>query len=355
MRNILLLKLLLTSLLFADITLSEQEQKNWQIETQKAAIVKHVPLGEYMLSVTTPLKLLHTLSVPYEAQVTELKKVNFQRVKKGESLALLSATEWIEAQKQAIADAIKLMHNERIAERKAKLCEDGIIALKECFAADAEVRTDKIKLSASKTLLKAYGASDNMINKLYKDLSIFANMNLRSPVDGTIIQVNIQPGKSISSSSALFVIKKDGEDWLQSELPNKVASRLKVGENIVITIDKQKIESKILHISPVLNPYNQTREVSFSLAQKYKLRSGLRQRASISVKHKAFMIDKDAVVQNGNSSIIFSKNGDSYKVVNVNIIAESKKEFYIEYNSSINGQIATTSTSVLQNLLQQGE
>jgi len=153
--------------------------------------------------------------------------VNYEKVKKGEQLALLTAPEWIEAQRKAIADTIELMHYENLALRKAKLCKEEIIAQKECVAADAEVKTNKIKLSASKTLLKAYGASDEIIEKLYKDLVILPNMQLLSPVNGTLIQVNIQPGKSISPSSALFVIKIDGDNWLESDLPQNITNKLK--------------------------------------------------------------------------------------------------------------------------------
>lgn len=341
--------------LVADITLSAEEEKNWNIQTMAGKEVIYVPLGEYVMRVETPPKLLQTLSVPYEAQVIQLHKVSYEKVKKGELLAQLTATKWIEAQKKVVSDVIELMHHEHIAERKAKLCQEEVIAQKECYHADAEVKTDKIKLSASKTLLKAYGASDAMLVKLIKELTIFPNMELRSPIDGALLQVNIQPGKSISSSSALFVIKVDGEDWLQSDLPYEVADKLKPFQEVVVSIDDKEIRSKLLHISPVIDPHNQTRHARFSLPQDQGLLAGLRANAKLSIKAKAFLVNKKSVVQDGDHTIVFIKKAHNYKAHRVEVIAENDKGLYLKYDSALNEAIVISTTSILQSLLHEGE
>ena len=308
-----------------------------------------------MMKVTTPPKLLRTLSVPYEAQVVHLNRMNFEKVDKDEPLALLTATEWIEAQRKAIADTIELIHNEHLAERKAKLCQEEIIAQKECLAADAEVKTDKIKLSATKTLLKAYGASESMINRLYKDLVIMPNMELRSPVKGTLVQVNVQPGKSVSPSSAFFVIKVDGENWFESDIPQAIARNLRSAQEVIITVKGKDMQSKVLNMSPIVNSHNQTRYVRFSLPQEANLLSGLRQKVQLNIKEKAFIVNKKAVVQDGNRSLVFIKDAQTYKAQEVNIIAENAESCYLEYNVALKGSIVVSSTSIFQNMLNQEE
>jgi cobalt-zinc-cadmium efflux system membrane fusion protein len=355
MKNHLILHLILSVLLMAEITLTSEEEKNWKIQTAAGKEVTHVPLNEHIMTVTIPPKLLHTLSVPYEAQIVKLYKVNYEKVKKGEPLALLTATAWVEAQRKAIADAIELMHHEHIAERKSKLCKEEIIAQKECLEAEAELKTDKIKLSASKTLLNAYGASDGMIKTLYKDLKIFANMELTSPVKGTLLQVNIQPGRSVSSSSALFVIKIDGDNWLESDLPQASADKLKPLQEVIITINGKEIRSTLLSISPVLNPHNQTRHVRFALPQEAKLLAGLRTTAQLSIRKKAFIINKKAVVHDGNRTIVFIKKGQNYRVQEVNVIAENGDMCYLEYDPALNEPIVIGTTSIFQNMLHKGE
>jgi len=355
MKNIIIIQILLGLSLLADITMSVEEEKNWKIQTLVAKEVSYIPMGEYIMSVTTPPKLLHTLSVPYEAQVVQLNKVSFEKVEKSEPLALLTATKWIETQKEVLSDVIELMHHEHIAERKAKLCKEEVIAQKECYIADAEVQTDKIKLSASKTLLKAYGASDKMLERLFKELKILPTMELLSPVEGVLLQVNIQPGKSISPSSALFVIKVDGDNWLESDLPQKIARRLHVSQEVKFGIDGQEVRSKILHISPVLNAKNQTRHVRFSLPADGKLLSGLRTSAKLSIKTKALLVNEKAVVQDAERTIVFIKKAQSYKAHEVGVIAENEKGLYLKYDALLKAPIVMSRTSVLQSLLNEGE
>ncbi|MFA7500805.1 MAG: efflux RND transporter periplasmic adaptor subunit, partial [Sulfurimonas sp.] len=249
----------------------------------------------------------------------------------------------------------ELIHHEHLAQRNAKLCKEEIIAQKECTKADAEVKSDKIKLLASKTLLKAYGASDSMIETLYEKLTIFPNMELKSPVKGSLLHVNIQPGKSVSPSSALFVIKLDGANWLESNLPRAIASRLNLSKEIVITIDEKDIKSKLLHMSPVLDPFNQTRYARFSLPQDSELLAGLRTKAKISIKERAFLVNKKSVVQDKGRTIVFIKKGQLYRAEEVNVISEDKDTCYLAYNKVLSEPIVIGATSILQNMLQKGD
>jgi len=353
MRKIFTLQILLIVSVFANVTLTLEEQKNWNIKTSSAKEVSYVPLGEYMVDATIPPTLLHTVSLPYEVQVVKLEKVDYERVEKGETLAVITAREWIEAQRKVIADAIELIHHEHFAERKSKLCKEEIIAQKECITAEAEVKTDKIKLVASKALLNAYGANDAMIQKIYSDLTILPNLKLLSPVEGNILQVNIQPGKSISSSSALFVIKVDGQNWLESDLPEKIADQLTLREELIITIEGKVMEANVEHISPIFNHTNQTRHVRFSINKDAEFLAGLRKKALISIKKKAFLIDKKAVVQDEGSSYIFLKKENDFIRKKVDILSEDTKTCYLNYDTALNEQIVINATSILQNMVQE--
>ncbi|OHD96605.1 MAG: hypothetical protein A3E21_08750 [Sulfurimonas sp. RIFCSPHIGHO2_12_FULL_36_9] len=355
MKKTIILQMMLSISLVANVTLTPQEEKNWQIQTALAQEVTHVPLDEYMMRVTTPPKLLHTISVPYEAQVIQLNKANFESVNKGEVLGLLNSPQWIEAQKEAIATWVELSRSENEASRKSKLCKEGIIAQKECLIADAEVKTDKIKLLASETVLKSYGTSDEMIKILFKDLTIFPKIELRSAVKGVIVQTDIEVGKNISSSSALFTIKIDGEDWIESDLPQAIADKLKSSKEVIITIAGKEIKSKVLLLSPLLNPTNQTRYVRFSLPKEADLLVGLKTKATLSIQRKALLINKKAIVQDGQNTVVFIKEAQTYRTLKVDVIAENRQMCYLEYNAELKKPIAIGGTSILQNMLIQGK
>lgn len=355
MKKIIMVQLIFALSLIANVTLTPQEEKSWQIQSAKAKEVTHVPLDAYMMQVTTPLTLLHTISVPYEAQVVQLHKTEFEHAKKGEVLADLSSQNWIEAQKEAIDTWIELSYSKNEANRRSQLCKEEIIAQKECFVADEEMKRDTIKLQAAKALLRSYGATDEMMQKLFNELTIFSNIELRSSVKGVVLQTDIQVGKNISPSSALFVIKMDGENWLEADIPQAVAKTLQPSQEVILRVAKDEIKSKILLISPTLHPLNQTRYVRFVLPKDANLLAGLRTKVELSVAKRAFVIDKKALIRQDNESIVFIKKGQTYSALRVDVLAENREVCYLEYKEELKEPIAVTATSILQNRLKEDE
>lgn len=351
MKKIIMAQMIFALSLMADITFTPQEEKNWQIQSAKAKEITYVPLDIYMMQVTTPPKLLHTTSVAYEARVVQLHKTEFEHVKKGELLATLSSQHWIEAQKEAIDTWIELSYSKNEADRKVQLCKEEIIAQKECLIADENMKRGTIKLQASKALLRSYGATDEMMQKLFNELTIFPNIELRSLVKGVVLQTDIQVGKNISPSSALFVIKTDGENWLEADIPQAVAKTMQPLQDVILRVGADEIKSKILLMSPTMHSVNQTRYIRFSLPKEANLVAGLRTKVELSVAKRAFVIDKKALIRQDNESIVFIKKGQTYSALRVDVLAENREVCYLEYKEELKELIAVTATSILQNRL----
>ena len=207
-KHIMMLSILLTFSHSGEIILSEEQEKNWQITLEKPKLFEQLPLGDFVAEVVTPPTLLHTISLPFEANVKTLNVAQYQMVHKGDILANVTGTEWIAIQQKAISEAIEFKHHSHLTERKNILCKEEIIPKKECIAANAELRTDKIRVVASKALLKSYGASDTMIDTLFNQLILSPTLDVKSDVEGRIIILHASPGKSTTVGGALFVIQK---------------------------------------------------------------------------------------------------------------------------------------------------
>ncbi len=351
MKKLLILSLIPFLMEAKELTLSQKEINTWGIQQSNAKKASMVPLGSFIVEVTTPPTLIQTISLPFEAQVVSLNAALYQNVKKGDLLAKVTGTEWISAQKAAISDAIELRHHSHTAERKNKLCKEEIIPKKECIAANAELRTDRIKVSASKALLKSFGASDKMIEELFKNLKISPYIPLKSPTNGTIIELNAYPGKSTAPSSALFVIQKKGAFWLESDLPLSKTDMLKESQDVLLKIKDKSYDSKVLQIAPTLNQQNQTRHVRFSLPKESDLLPGLRTNATLILKKEALKVPKKAVIKSEGNHIVFIKNANSFENVSVKILGEDNKNYYIQPNDKLKAPIVTSAVAVLKNML----
>ena len=352
MKKQLLLWTLLTLTLSAkNIILTPQQEENWQIKVETPQSVSTLPLGEFVTEVVTPPSLLHTISLPFEAHVKKLNVAKYQEVIKGEVLSEVTGKGWIEIQKRAIADAIKFRHDRYLTERKNMLCKDGIIPQKECVTANAALKDDKIKVAASKALLKSYGASDAMISTLFEALKLSQNIEVQSTVKGRIVQLHATPGKSTSPADALFVIQEKGLLWLESDIEAKRTQELTEGQKVQITLGKYTFDTTILQLSPVINPENQTRHIRFLVPSEIQILPGLRSSAKITLSQESLKIRKTSVIKNGEAQIVFIKSKEGYTAVPVEILAENDTYYFVKPSSELKNAIAVSSVAILKNML----
>jgi hypothetical protein len=194
-----------------------------------------------------------------------------------------------------------------------------------------------------------------MMEKLFHEFVILPNIELRSPTNGVILQTDIQVGKNISPSIALFVIKADGENWVESDIPQDVAKTLQPLQEVTLKVDKEEIISKIALISPTLHPLNQTRYVRFVLPKDANLLAGLRTKIELSVAKRAFVISKKALIRKDEENMVFVKKAQTYSLLKVNVLSENREVCYLEYQEALKEPIAVSATSILQNRLQEDE
>ncbi len=349
--NLLLLTILPLSLLAKEITLTPKEESNWKLKTTIPKISKTLPLGSFIVEVTTPPSLLHSISLPFNAQVLSLNVATYQSARKGDLLAKVTGVEWIEVQQKAIADAIELRHHKHLAERKNKLCREDIIPKKECVAANAELKTDKIKLSASKAHLQSFGASPQMVKTLLKTLEIKSTIPITAPIDGIITTLNAYPGKSTDAATALFVIQKKGALWLESDMPLSKALRLTEGQKLKLLINGTLYNSKVLQLSPTVDMQNQSRHVRFSLGEDSALLSGMRTNAEVIMIEKSLRVPKKSVIKDGTKTIVFIKKKKVYGDVVVTILSEDEKYYYLKDDENLHFPIVSTSVAILKSML----
>lgn len=326
------------------------------IELAQAKEVSLVPVGSTLLKVTTPPNLLHTISLTYDAKVVQVKKPRYESVKKGEVLATISAPSFLEEQKNLIDTNMEFNFAKSEFERKSSLCKEQIIAQKECNLAKNELDKLNNKLISSKVLLKTYGTTDAMIKQITTTSTIYQNISLHSPVDGIIADSFVDLGKSTTALSTLFIIKANGNSYLEGEISKDIASNLKTLQDVSIKIDETMQKSKILLLSSIINPQNQSRFIRLSIPKNLSLIDGEMITAELSIEQKALVIPKKALAKKDGKDIVFIKNNDSFLDEEIELLHEDKNLCYIKYDSKLfQKDLAITQVNLLQNRLQESK
>jgi len=352
MNKKILLSIMLTLGLYAEqIQMTPEQEKNWNISVEVPEISRSYPFGEFIAHIVTPPTLLNTISLPFEANVKKLYVAKYQKVKCGEILAEVTGTKWIEVQQKAISEAIEYKHHTHLTERKNMLCKEEIIPQKECVAANAELKADKIRVSASKALLKGYGASKSMINDLFQKLEMTNTIKVTSSVDGSIIELGATPGKSTNPDDALFVIKQEGALWLEANIEAARTTKLSEGQNVKITLNDEVFKTKVLQIAPIINPENQTRQVRFLFPTQTHISAGFIGSAKLTLFDDVLKVNKNSVIKQGTTQIVFVKNKEGFVAVPVKVLSEGDSYYYLKKSPRLNSEIATNSLAILKNLL----
>jgi len=351
-RPLLIISTLLGMLNATTVTLTPQQQRDWTIKTENPQPSSLLAIGKCMAQVVTPPQLLHTVSLPFEAQIKKLFVANYESVKRGTRLAEVTGREWIELQQRFIADAIELKHHRRVAERKNRLCQEEIIPQKECTAANAEYRADQIKVAASKALLRGYGADATLINNLFEHLKIAPTMTLYAKLSGRVVQLNAQTGRSVSPSDALFVIQKAGSLWLEANMLAYKSTHLDDHVKVHINFNHQNFESQLLLHAPQINPDDQTQKVRFSLPKGSKFLAGMRDTVKISIDKNTLKVPKKAVISYNDEQVVFVQNAQGYTPFAITILGEDEQHYYLQDQPQLHAPIAVSSLTILKSLLE---
>ena len=354
-KTIITLALSLVWLDATAIKLTKEQQKDWQIETAHPKLANSLVIGEYMGEVVTPPQLFYSISLPFDAQIKKLYVAEFDRVKKGDLIAEVTGRAWIELQKRFLADAIELKHHAHLAERKNRLCKEGIIAKKQCTAANAEHNADKVRASASKALLRSYGATSSMIHNLFEKFKISKSISLRSNVAGTVFNLNIHSGDSTTASDTLVVIQKEGALWLDVAVPLEKAMKLKLNQAVTLSFFHETFESRLLLKSPQIDAKNQTQMLRFSLPKNKKFLTGTRAMAKLLVATSSFKVRKKSLISSEEGEMLFVATNKGYEPKKVEVLGEDKNFYYINADISSSDQIATTSLAILKGMMEEDE
>jgi cobalt-zinc-cadmium efflux system membrane fusion protein len=344
--------LLIFSLHASPMILTTQQERDWKVSTQTPIIIDNVPFGHCLSEVVTPTDYLYAITLPFDAQTQSLNVSPFQQVQKGETLLTVRSSIWVEAQHNYIENLIAYRQQSLETQRQQKLCAEEIIPKKECTYAQNRLNSLKAQLASSKALLFTYGATNATLQQLTKTLSIEPTLLVKSPIKGTLIELNTHTGQAISADSALMMIQKSGPLWLEIAIPRLQAQKLNKGEVLNIQLNDKLFESTLLLHAPTINPQNQTQTIRFSLPDDPTLMVGLKAKATLFRGTPALKVAKKSLISDEAKQIVFIKTDQGYEAKEVTVISEDATSYYLKDEPILRNPIVTTSIAILKNMME---
>jgi RND family efflux transporter MFP subunit len=158
-----------------------------------------------------------------------------QAVRKGQLLATIENQEFVDIQQQYLESKSKLEFAESEFNRHADLYKQDVYSKKNMQQVTADYKSLKSQVKALEQKLLLIGLDPEKLN----EENITSAVEVRSPINGFVTRVNINLGKYVAPSDALFEIVNSDKLLLELTLFDKDADEVTVGQKISFFINDE--------------------------------------------------------------------------------------------------------------------
>jgi cobalt-zinc-cadmium efflux system membrane fusion protein len=162
---------------------------------------------------------------PFAGRVMRILVKPGDAVRAGQPLALLSSPDFGQAQAEARRAHSDFSLAQKNLERLRELHAAGVAARKELNTAEADYARADAEQARASGRIKLYGASGDTVDQSFA---------LRSPIAGTVVERNINPGQELrpdvaAGAPAMFVVTDPSRLWVQLDAGERDLPGLKGG------------------------------------------------------------------------------------------------------------------------------
>ncbi len=318
------------------VTLSKKQQNSLMLK-----------MGSFeMRNLTTVIKINGVVEVPPEsmAGVTAIIGGNVKRisvfqgdkVRKGQTLAVLEHPDYISLQEDFAMIANNLDYLKQEYERQKELFENEVGAGKNYQKAKADYHIAKVKYEGLKSRLLLLGLSPSKV----KDGQISNTINIVAPIAGYVNEVNIKVGVYVDAKTELLEISDNAKLHADFQVYEKDVHLLKVGQKIHLTVanryDKE-YDAIIFAIGKEFNRDSRSVNIHANIESDTEgLIPGMFITGHLHTnKDYVKTLPNDAVVTEGSKSFIFileHEDGDHAEYKKIEIIKGKSNEAYTQIN-----------------------
>jgi len=251
-----------------------------------------------------PPQSMVTIAAPMAGFVKTTRLLQGMPVKKGDVLAELYHQDYIQLQQEYLNTRSQLEFLKAEYDRQLELATENINAAKTLQRAKADYESAEISLQALKARLALINiAPDKLIEN-----GIQQTIQLYSPINGFVTEVNINPGKFVNPSDVLFKIMDPGHLHVELYVFEKDLPSLRIGQTVNFSlVDESEIRHATVYlIGKEISP-ERTVRIHCHMSKDYAgLIPGLYLKARIETSsHPARVIPEEAVVTIENKQYLF--------------------------------------------------
>ncbi|MCK6527696.1 efflux RND transporter periplasmic adaptor subunit [Myxococcota bacterium] len=326
----------------------EREEVALTPEAMRSAEIRLVTAERRPLSgtLTVPARFAFTqdgvvkVGARVAGRVAEIPVRLGQDVRRGQVLALMESPELGQARAEYLAAAKRAQVAETNLDRARGLVDKGISAARDVREAEADLAEAQAAVDTADARLHALGLSEAEVKALKADEHFSSQFPLRSPLTGTVVQVDATLGESVEGASHLFTVGDLSRLWAILEIAESDVARVRPGQPVALTVGslpEARFEGKVDYVGDVVEEQSRTVEVRVAVGNPERaLKPGMFATAEIAVggapeaptgAPSAVVIPREAVQAVGGEAVVFVAVGPNrFRPVEVEVGATTASE-----------------------------
>lgn len=209
----------------------------------------------------------HTTQVfsPFSGRVTRVLVKAGDRVRAGQPLFAVQATEFAQAQSDFVTALAQFKLTQAAEARQRELVKAQGAAVKDWQQSQADLATATANLQNVKSRLRILGESDAQIAAQERGAAAgpsAAETLVRSPIDGVVTQRSVGEGQNLASVSnggntPALVVSDLASVWLVGDLRDADVARARAGQAVEVrtpALPGRVFTAKVDFVSPVVDP-----------------------------------------------------------------------------------------------------
>lgn len=263
-----------------------------------------------------------------------------QDVRRGQVLALMESPELGQARAEYLAAAKRAQVAETNLDRARGLVDKGISAARDVREAEAALAEAQAAVDTADARLHALGLTEAEVKALKADEHFSSQFPLRSPLTGTVVQLDATLGESVEGASHLFTVGDLTRLWAILEISESDVARVRSGQAVALTVGSlpsARFEGKVDYVGDVVEEQSRTVEVRVAVGNPERaLKPGMYASAEIAVggapetppaAPPAVVIPREAIQTVGGEAVVFVSAGPNrFQPVEVQVGATTASE-----------------------------
>ena len=239
------------------------------------------------------------------------------RVESGQRLLLLDSPAFGEAQLGYRKRRTALRVAEKAFERAKALLTEGAIGISEYQRREAEHENAKAELYEAEEKLHLLGMAEREVERLAADMlphAEVAQVFLRAPFSGEIIERNATVGEVIDPSKTVFTVADLSTVWVRADFPEQQVGKLTTGLGVEVRVSaypETVFQGVISYIGAMIDPATRTVTARFQIPNPdRRLRPEMFAEVTVLTEEQSVLaVPRTALQQVGSRSVVFVMRG----------------------------------------------